>query len=185
MLFYIAAKKADKTIVESGFRSSFNLTDFRAALAANYGGVPADYYVFSTDETDARAQRAKKGDELSPVWAGAAMDEISDIEFSKEDAKPILRLAIDKISMMADGIDKVVVTASILLPDKSAIDNTFEGSIDIPCISPLGAIKARFQFLEGEARREISSDIPGPWAFSNGKISGFRVDNSISFDSIY
>ena len=51
MVLYIAGKISDKSILESGFRSEFNLTDFKSAFANNYGGVYTDYYIYQDDET--------------------------------------------------------------------------------------------------------------------------------------
>ena len=86
MLYYSIAEKATKKILESGFRSPFNEVDFKAAIAATYGGIPGDYVVYTPDENDSRAKRIKSGDEHSLTWTGAGSSAaIGDIDSTVDD----------------------------------------------------------------------------------------------------
>jgi len=185
MLYYSIAEKATKKILESGFRSPFNEADFKAAIVANYGGIPGDYVVYTLDENDSRAKRIKSGDEHSLTWTGAGSSaDIVDVDFTVEDSKRFIQFTSDKSAIMADGIDLATISAMVLKPDKSP-DNSFTGKLDIPCMSPVGKIKMRFAFSAGLATRAIQSETPGEWIIPIGKINGMRADNEVKFDSVY
>lgn len=186
MLFYMISRKIDKTVLESGFRSPFDSAAFVSAVAANYGGVPADYTVYTVDESDAKVQRVKQGDTFKPLWSGVgAASEVSDLDFTDEDVKKILRYEVDKSSVLVNGGVSAVVTVSVLLADKSGVDVSFEKDLDLPVQTPERTVKMRFTFINGVASRTVPPTVAGAWTFPAGKPSDFRNENAVSFEAVY
>jgi len=181
MLFYAAGKISDHTTLESGFRSPFNLTDFRSAFAANYGGVYTDYFIYSVDESTADAIRVKNGDDWVAVWTG---DDITGVSFATEDAKKWIDVTADRTIFMADGVEAVLLKASVLLANKSGVDTAFDANIDIPVQTSEGSRKLRFRFISGKASRAVTTTVAGNWTFPASKVSGYRNNNSTTFESI-
>ena len=181
MVLYIAGRISDHTTLESGFRSEFNLTDFRSAFAANYGGVYTDYYIYQDSETSSDSLRIKNGDDWIAVWTG---DAITGISFATEDAKKWIDVSIDRTSFMADNSESVLLKASVLLANKSGVDTAFDGNIDIPVHTSEGSRKLRFRFISGKASRAVTTTVAGIWRFPAIKVSGYRNNNSATFESI-
>lgn len=181
MLFYVAGRISGHATVEAGFRSPFNLMDFKSAIAANYGGVDLDYYVYSVDESNTDAVRIKNGDEWVAVWTG---DVITGVDFSIEDAKKWIDVSVDKLTFSADNKEVVLVKASILLADKSDVDTSFDTNVDIPIKSSDSSYKIRFKFISGKASRAIKTSMAGTWKFPLSKVPGYRNNNTVSFESI-
>jgi hypothetical protein len=186
MLLYVIGRKSDKKVLETGFRSDFDAAAFASAVAANYGGAPADYTVYTVDESDAKAQRVKQGDTFAPAWSGiGAASAVTDLDFTAEDAKKILRYEVDAPAVLVNGGVSVTVTVSVLLADRSGTDVSFEKDLDIPIRTPERAVKMRFSFVKGVASRAVTPTVAGVWIFPAGKLAEFRNENGVSFDTIY
>jgi len=181
MVLYIAGKIATHTTLESGFRSEFNLTDFRSAFANNYGGVYTDYYIYQDAETSADSIRIKDGDDFVAVWTG---NTITGVSFAAEDAKKWVDVSVDRTSFMADNSESVLLKASVLLANKSGVDTAFNENIDIPVHTSEGSRKLRFRFINGKASRAVTTTVAGIWRFPAMKVSGYRNNNSTTFESI-
>ena len=140
MLFYIAGRVSDQTILEFGTHSDFNLTDFRTAFAQRFGGVYTDYYIYSVDVSNADTVRAMKPDEeFTAVWQDGA---IIGLDFTIEDTYRIMRFeprdengAVND-TLTANGTDYLDITASVWNPSLTEIDATFNETLQIPIINP-------------------------------------------------
>jgi hypothetical protein len=181
MLFYIVGKISNKSTIESGIRSPFDLTAFRTSVATNYGGVYTDYFVYSIDETTADAVRVKNGDDWTAVWTGNA---ITGVSFSTEDSKKWLEVSADRVSLMADGKESALIKVSVLTANKSGTDTSFVGTIDIPMSTPEGQKAVQFRFIGGRASRSIKAVKSGVWLIPSQKVSGYRNNNSVTINSI-
>ena len=181
MVFYVAGKIATHTTLESGFRSEFNLTDFRSAFANNYGGVYTDYYIYSVDESTADAIRIKNGDDWTAVWTG---DAITGVSFATEDAKEWIDVTADRTIFMADGMETILLKASMLLANKSGVDTSFNTTVNIPLNTSEGAKKLQFRFISGKASRSVTTKVSGSWRFPAGKVTGYRTNSTVTFESI-
>jgi hypothetical protein len=185
MLFYMIGRKSDKKILEMGFRSVFDAAAFLSAVAANYGGIPSDYIVYTVDESDAKAQRINRGDAFTPAWTGAGTaSAVSDIDFTTEDTKKILRYATDQTIVIAGGAS-FTVTVTVILADSSGVDIAFGSTVDIPVRMPDRTAKMRFAFVKGVATRTIIPADSGTWIFPSGKFGDYRNENSVSIEIIY
>jgi hypothetical protein len=171
MLFYITGKIADKTIIEYGFRSPFNLTDLRTAFANNNGGVYTDYYIYSIDETQVDAARIKNGDEFDAVWEE---DSIVGLSFAKEDNYRILRFQVKddtnqlNDTVTANGIDKLTIYVSVWNSDLLSIDNTFNETLLLPLTDPdKRNAYVKLTIVNGLASKEFKTTKYGIWNIPN------------------
>ena len=177
MVLYITGRVSDKTIVESGFRSEFDLNPFRQAFAANYGGVYTDYYIYQDAETSSDSLRIKNGDQWVAVWTG---DVITGVSFAAYDALEWIRFYASKSSILADNRDSSTISAKIYTADKLGIDTTYSGTIDIDISCSRTTAKMRFIFTKGQASKIFKTDTYGLWGFpgTSKLIGGFKVDTA-------
>jgi hypothetical protein len=191
-MWFIAANKTTQAILESGGRNSdFNdstfVNSFLNALSTNYSTPVENISLYSITDSSEDALRLANGDQYTITWSGAApTGVITGISFALEDAKKWLQFNIDKPSILCDGVEKIIVGAQILTTDKGNIDTTFNGDIDIPILSPKGSVKMRFSFYLGVASKMVTTTDAGVWSIpANSKRAvGYRVDNTITFDSV-
>lgn len=183
MRLYIVGRISDHVIVESGIRSDFNNAEMRAAIAINYGGVAADYDIFTMNDSTAKARRFAKGDDWSAVWTG---NTITDIDFTAEDNKKWLDVTASKNEIEADNTDGNLITINMLVPDKSGIDTSFTGRVNIMCRTPAGVNRIRFGFTNGVATKTIRTDKAGDWRIpaNSDRMDLFRVVKAAKFESI-
>lgn len=128
---YLIGRIADKTDVNSdnglveinGQNLIVDQNAFLLAIAQNYGGGQADYALFRVP-SGGDADRILNGDEFDLVWVG---DNITGIDFGKEDAKFILDVIINGETpnpdgetrgyVMADNVDTLRINVSVFESD--------------------------------------------------------------------
>lgn len=167
-MFYVAGKIADKStapaygVVESGMRDPWDISLFSSAIATNYGGVSGDYSIFTAENSSTDATRAMAGDLWTPTWTG---NSITALNFSAYDAKKWIRFYASKTSILADNRDLSIISAKIYLANKSGVDTTYSGTIDITVLAPNGAVPMRFVFSKGLASKNFKTSTSGIWSF--------------------
>lgn len=187
MLWYVAGNKTDHTIIETAQisidLSNTNVRDsFISALSGNHGVSVSDISLYYVSSTEANVARIQNGDSWALTWDDdAPTGEISGVSFAEEDAKKWLQFSADKTTVIADEKDTLTVSVSVLTANKSGVDTSVSGSVDIPVTTPDGGIKARFAFLTGKASKSFKFSKPG--VFRAGlKMTSYRMDNELNID---
>jgi hypothetical protein len=177
-MFYIIGRKSSNEIVEkSQIFTPVDMASYMAALRKNYG---EECSIFALEDNDDQVKRIKNGDEFAAVWDD---DEIFGLDFSIEDNKKILKFESDKTSFVADGIDSVNISVSVLTPAEK-LDKTFNDVLDIPVSIGKITAKIRFTFENGVANREIKTMNPGTLVCPLNYRNGFRMDNILTIDAV-
>lgn len=186
-MWFFAGKKSDQTLLEHG-GSSLDFNDasvqasFLSALSINHGVSTNDISFFTVSDSSTEVERISSGDSWALAWSGGAPSgEISSIDFSEEDAKKWLQFSADKTAVLSDNKDLLTVSVSVLVANKSGIDTSFSGDLDIPVSTPNGGVKARFTFYTGKGAKLFKFDRAGTFAIGFRQVS-YRVDNSVSVD---
>jgi len=191
-MWFIAANKTTKAVLESGIRDSdFNdsnfLDNFLIALAANYSTPIENISLFSTDESSTDGMRLSNGDQFELIWSSSdSTGIVTGISFSIEDSKQWLQFSINKSDILSDGIEDITIESKVMDSDNLNIDTTFNGTIDIQISSPRGPAKMRFSFNSGIASKTLVTTDAGTWKIplSSKRLSTYRVNNTVTFDSV-
>ena len=183
---YFVGKVSDNSFVEnSGTYQPSDPPDSAvlANIKARLGGADEDYSIYHISNTHSDTLRVLNGDTVTLVWTG---NSVTGISFAAEDAKEWISVSVDKTSFSADNLDQVLVSVSVLLANKSGIDTSFNESIDLPIQSPSGTSKYRFYLVSGVSSKLIKTTLGGAWKApsSSVRINGYRVNNTVSFESI-
>jgi hypothetical protein len=186
-MFFVAGRIADKAVapsygvVEFGGRNPWDADSMLANIAINKGGDASDYNLFTAADDSTEATRINRGDEWVPTWTG---DAITAIDFSIEDAKKWIQVTSDKTSILSDGVEKVMFKIFILKADLSGVDDTFEGTLDIPVSGIDGSSKLRVHFFKGKGSREYSTTLSTKLIFPATKIAEYRIDSTVTIETI-
>jgi len=187
MLWYAAGNKTNQALLETA-QVSLNLNDsvvrasFLSALSGNHGVSVSDISLYYVSSTEAFVARIQNGDSWALTWDNdAPTGEISGVSFAEEDVKKWLQFSADKTTVIADEKDTLTVSVSALTANKSGVDTSVSGSVDIPVITPDGGIKARFAFLTGKASKSFKFSKPG--VFRAGlRMTTYRMNNELNID---
>ena len=119
---FVAGRKSNHSFIEVLGQSS-SMSDewfpkIKNALAANHGGSESDFSIYTVADNSATAGRISKGDVFTLIWTN---DDITSLDFSAEDAKLWIQISADKNSFIADNMETILITVSILKADKSEI----------------------------------------------------------------
>jgi len=188
-MFYVAARKDTQVELEKGgnnldFTNSTQRNAFRSSLCTNYGIVDSNLSLFYVAESNATVARIQNGEAYTLTWTASAPDgEVDGFDFSTEDAKKWLQFSANKSSLVADGVESVIISASLLKADKSGIDTTFGSAIDVSVVLPGRNSKLRFLFSSGQASCSMKFDIGGT-LYLGSKVSGYRCDNTLTIDIV-
>jgi hypothetical protein len=180
-MFYVAGKIADKStppaygVVESGMRDPWDLDLFSSAIATNHGGVPGDYSFFTAADNSTEATRAMSGDLWVPTWTG---NSITALDFSAYDALKWIRFYASKTNILANNRDLSIISAKVYVANKSEVDTTYSGTLDVTMRSPRGPMPMRFVFSKGLSSKNFKTNEYGEWSFpSNAKlIDDLKID---------
>jgi hypothetical protein len=187
MSFFIAGRKSDMSILESGSRSpdlaGDILTGMRAALCANYGTADADLSVLVLPDGDAQVAKIAAGWEYSVVWAAG---EITGFDFTVETAKRIVYVTATKAAILADNTETLTIRVELWKPDNTGIATGVTTTADVPILTPGGRRKVRVSLVAGVATRVFKTAIPGEWRIpaSNTRFGGVRIGSFAAFESI-
>jgi hypothetical protein len=181
---YFVGKISDKSLVETSGTylpddppDAAILTNIKARL----GGVDADYSVYHISNTGSDAQRVLTGDSVALTWTG---DSVTGISFASEDAKKWIQSSIDKTFILADGVEEAIINITILTANKSGTDTSFNGNLDINIGTPTGGNKYRFYFYNGVASRSLKTTNAGKFTIPAGRMTDYRIDNTVTLEAI-
>jgi len=188
--FYIAGKKDSETLLEY---STINIpddkyNDFVTSIATNHNISAANLSVWQeTNLNDTGIKQIMSGADFSIIWSS---NEITGYDLSLEENKPWLEFfnisGTDKIE--AGSNDTILINCNILTPDKSNVDESFNGYIDVPINTPSKPAFMRFTFINGKSSqliRQSSSGTWGEWQIPNtNRFETYRVSNQIKLNSI-
>jgi hypothetical protein len=184
-MWFFAGKKSEQILLEYGgssldFNSATTRASFLSALSTNYGISTSDISFFVVGDSSTEVTRIRNGDSWALAWSnGMPSGVISSISFAAEDAKKWLQFTADKTTVLANNKDLLTVSVSVLTANKSGIDTTFSGDLDIPVITPNGGVKARFTFYTGKAAKTFKFDKAGTFKIGYRQTS-YRIDNTVS-----
>jgi len=187
-MWYAAGNKTTQILIESGIISlDFSIasvsTSFISAVATNHGTTPSDVSFYYLAESDASVTRIRTGDAWTLTWDGSAPSgEVNGIGFTTEDAKKWLQFSTDKTEIGSDGNDKVTISVTMLLANKSGTDTSFSGNLTVPISDPNGSGKIKFVFSSGLASKSLKFSQPGTVSLGVSKMVDYRMDNSIHID---
>jgi hypothetical protein len=143
-------------------RDPWDLDLFAEAIAINKGGVVGDYSFFTAADNSTEATRAMSGDLWVPTWTG---NSLTAIDFSAYDAKKWIRFYASKTSIAANNRDLSIISAKVYVANKTGIDSTYSGTLDIMVLSPGGTVPMRFVFSKGLASKNFKTSRYGEWFF--------------------
>ena len=179
---WIVGKKSDESQVEVLIRQPEWLqSELEEVIPINHGGVSGDYSYYQMQGTD--EANILDGWEYVLTWAAG---EITDIDFSTEESKRLIRVTSDVTELDADGVDSVQVTAQIWKADQTGIDTAISGNIVIPIITPDRVVrKVKFSVVSGQLTRTFKTTKAGTWTIPavdkrfDAGLGKLRVDNGI------
>lgn len=147
-----------------------------------YGGVYADYSVFTMDDGDPIENRVNSGQLFELIWTN---NEITGVSMAPEDQKPILKISVqnNKSLILADGIDSFVL--ELRLVDDADDPIPFSGDIMAPIKTPKMHSKlVKMTFVNGSCDRVMKTLTSGEWMFPSSKPTTFRFfDDPIVLNS--
>jgi hypothetical protein len=172
--------KGSTLVLESNLVNSYSTSanakitdDLRNDLANpnRFGGVPNDYFVYVNSDDSIEAKRVMAEDEFVPVWNNGV---ITGLDFTPEDSYRIMRFEPRdengnvNDTLTANGVDYVDITASIWVAGLSAIDTTFNESLQIPIINPdKKQAYIKTAFVNGIATKRFKTLEYGVWNIPN------------------
>lgn len=150
------------------------------ALNQNYG-TDISLYTVSDDTED--FSRLQNGDEFSIVWTG---NEITGLDWTPEDSKPIVKTTASKTVVAADGVDSVDVRIEVWKPDNSGILTTMPTKeYNLPIVKDRQLKTVRVYVENGVMERTgltkttpMSLTIPG----ASKRYKGFRIENNVEIE---
>ena len=185
---YFFGKKSNESFahVSPQYRSPVRASEqecFNSEVLPKHGGVLSDYSVFiAADQSDIE-NRVVQGDAFELVWDG---NEVVDVSFAPEDAKPILKISIqnNKTLILADGIDSSVL--ELRLVDDDDVLVPFSGDIMAPIRTPKMHSKlVKMTFVNGVCNRTIKTKTSGEWMIPSTKPTSFRFKGPYIFVNSY
>lgn len=183
-MLYISGRISDHKIVEAtGIYSDVVSADYKAAIAKNYGGIAADYSIFTLDKSDPAFERIQSGEKWEAVWSGSA---IVGVDFSAYDAKYFITFEADRTEVLADGSDSCTITIKLTDPDGKDLSNDVPG-IYIPVQSPLCQCTKKLDISSGNTKFDFRTVKPGAWKFPPDgikMISDYRVKNQVTIEAL-
>ena len=163
MHYYIAGRKSDQSFVYFSGMTSALIPDANAGafLADEFGGNPTDYSLYRGDSDTPEGIRVNQGDEYVLVWTA---NEITGLDFTTQDNKRWLKVAVAADTVLADGVDTVAVTLEVWDKDLVAIE-PLNLTREIPVDSPQGQVRIRITLVNGVATVNFKTTQAGYWKF--------------------
>jgi hypothetical protein len=189
-MWFEAGDKTTQVLLESGsisldFTNDSVRTAYITALASNHGVSLSNVSFYYLLDTDVSVLRIRNGDTWVPTWSGSApTGELNGVSFTTEDAKKWLDFSTDKTSAVANSKDRLTISVNVLTANKSGIDTTFSGDIDIPISLPEGQSKARFTFFTGKSSKAFKFANSGSFSIGSRKLLDYRMNNTLNVDVV-
>lgn len=153
MLLY-GTKGNETYLGNTGFTSGVTnqqtwINKIKAAIAAEYSTAPNNISVWYTPDSDTSgsvSRRIMDGDSFNVNWTN---NEISGVDFSPEDDKKYIHIAVGKADIKADGVDSTMLDFKVYKKDGQTIDNTYNSTELVEVDTPNGVVKFSVPFSSG------------------------------------
>lgn len=117
--------------VEIDYRKNIKggVAEYLNSLAANYGGSPSDYSAYEVPSAEEETV-SKYPDDFNLVWTS---NEVTDLDYTPLTSLQILKLSLDKSSMLGDNTESANLTVTLYESDGVTPVTTFNDYVYIAC----------------------------------------------------
>jgi len=175
----IIGNKLDQTVLEvSGIALNFNdvnaVTAYKSVLSTNYGITVNDVSLITFDDTNIEAIRIRDGAAYSMVWA---LDELTAVDFSSEDAKNKFTIALSSTNILAG--ESITITVRLFQSDGVTPKTDINAEFRLPFNGPRGNCYVRLQFAAGVATKTVPINNEGIYVLGLKRVGNFVLDGEL------
>lgn len=154
------------------------------------GVDPTGLFCYRVNDKDIQ-DRILLNEDFDLIWenvelgsgTGIYQYQITSLDFTPEDSKNYLYFSVSKEDFDADGTDEVRINVQMKTPDLSGVVD-YNDKLNILSVTPNGQAKLGFRFFNGKASKAISTTKAGVWQVPASVVSGYKVKNSVEFNSV-
>jgi len=117
--------------VEIDYRKNIKggVAEYLISLAANYGGSPSDYSAYEVPSAEEETV-SKYPDDFNLVWSS---NEVTDLDYTPLTSTQILKLSLNKNSMIGDNTESADLTVTLYESDGVTVVTTYGDYVYFAC----------------------------------------------------